>query len=95
LFSEWFDCLRHATRPNLFSDLSSNSDNSDSSGSDSNCVFMYANSGTYPKGEICQVIYLYNPSSSNFVGKVLPLTYSGDFEMEKFAEKSSTRILFV
>jgi hypothetical protein len=59
------DCSRHAAWPNglidweayelglhghnLFSDLSSDSDNSDCSGSDSDCVFLYANSRTYPR----------------------------------------------
>lgn len=50
-------------------------------------LFMYANSGTDPKGGICQVICPYNPSSSSSEGKVLPLTYSGDFEMEQFVEE--------
>jgi len=97
------DCLRHATRlnglidwgayelglhgHNLFSDLSSDSDNSDGSGSDSDCVFLYATLEMDPKGEICQVICPYNPSSSNSEGKVFPLTYFGDFEIEQFTEE--------
>jgi len=62
------DCLRHATRPNgvidwraynlglygehLFIDLSS--DSSDGSGSGSDCVFLYATSGTNPNEEVCR-----------------------------------------
>jgi len=72
------DCLRHATRPNgvidwevynlglygeiLLSDLSS--DTKDSSGKDSDCVYLSATSGTDHKEDVSQEIRSFQEPSS-------------------------------
>jgi hypothetical protein len=76
------ECLRHATGPDgvinwdtyylglqgekLFSDLSSES--SINSGSDSDCVFLFATSGTNRKEDECLEIYPFQNPSSGLVG---------------------------
>ena len=101
------DCLRHATRSNgvidwdayelalhgedLFIALSSDSDSISSS--DSDCVFLYAKSGTDLKREFGQEICLFTPpplerQEESFLGFEL--------EMESFAEEiTSVNSLYV
>jgi len=66
----------------IHSDISS-----DSSGNDSDCVLLYATSGTDPKGEVCQAICPHNPSSSNSECNSSPSVYSGELVMDQFVEE--------
>ena len=68
----------------LLEELSSDSDtSSDSSGSsDSDCVFLYATSGSRRRREICQEICRYIPRK-----EIMRLTHSSDLEMNNFVEE--------
>ena len=95
------DCLRQATRPNglidwgvyqlglygekLFGDTSSGS--SDNSGSDSDCVFLYATPGTYPKEDICREICPLQPLTSEFIREGTQSPAFDDSEMSNFADE--------
>jgi len=95
------DCLRHATWTNgvidwevynlglygekILSDLSS--ENNDSSGSDSDCVFLSATSGTYRKENVCREICLFQPPSSELRSEVSRSLVSRFREMTCFAEE--------
>jgi hypothetical protein len=72
------DCLRHATKLNGIID---------GSGSGSDCVFLYATSGTDPKEEVCREIYPFQLSSSDLKSGVLQSPNSRVFEMTCFAKE--------
>jgi len=91
------DCLKHATMSNglidweayeialygnpLFSDVSSES--SASSSSDSDCIFLYATSGTNPKEDLSQGICVSSLSSSKVEGTTPLLIFSGEWKHVK------------
>jgi len=95
------DCLRHATSPNgvidwevynlgfygedLFSELSS--DGNDDLGSGSDCVFLYASSGTAPKEEVCREICPFHALSSELKNEVLTSSISRLRGMACFAKE--------